>query len=95
VCRGRRGGTHSARLEAAKERAHGGSSERSSDRRAGQWRACEVVVVVVQAAQGIGVRRGLMPLYDRSRMQNAGVWYDVKAQKGQHGEDTAQQQERQ
>jgi len=22
-------------------------------------------------------------------MQNAGVWYDVKAQKGQHGEDTA------
>jgi hypothetical protein len=29
------------------------------------------------------------------RMQNAGVWYDVKAQKGQHGEDTAQQQERQ
>jgi hypothetical protein len=32
-----------------------------SDRRAGQWRACEgvvvVVVVVVQAAQGIGVRR--------------------------------------
>jgi hypothetical protein len=29
-----------------------------SDKRAGQWRACEgVVVVVVQAAQGIGVRR--------------------------------------
>lgn len=45
-----------------------------------------VVVVVVQAAQGIGVRRGLMPLYGRSRLQNAGVWYDVK---GQHGEDAA------
>ena len=47
-----------------------------------------VVVVPVQAAQGIGVRRGLMSLYGRSRMQNAGVWYDVKAQKGQHGEDS-------